>query len=53
MADEERAFDGTSVRIRVTSAQHSDVVIIVVMIDGTVECQQNHLWNLKHGDENR
>lgn len=47
MADEECALYGASVGIRVLSAQKLDVVIVVVVIDGTVECQHNHLWNLQ------
>lgn len=48
MADEEGAPDGTSVGVCVTSAQDSHVVIVIVVIDGTVKRQQNHLRNLKH-----
>lgn len=55
MADEECATNGTSVGIAVATAQHSHVMIVVVVIDGTVECQQNHLRNLKRkkGNESK
>lgn len=51
MAYEERALDGTAVGVCVTSAQNFQVAIIVVVIHGSVECQQNHLWNLKQKRE--
>lgn len=48
MANEERASDGASVGVLVLSAQELLVVIVIVVIDGTVERQQNHLRDLKH-----
>lgn len=47
MADEECTLYGASVGVRVLSAQKLDVVVVIVVIDGTVECQHNHLWNLQ------
>lgn len=54
MADEECSANGASVGVAIAATQHSHVMIVVVVIDGTVECQQNHLRNLKRkkGNEN-
>jgi hypothetical protein len=53
MADEECTLNWASVWIRVLAAQHFDVVIIIVVVDGTVECQQNHLRNLNGKEERK
>lgn len=50
MADEEGSLNRTSVGICVTSAQHFHVVIVIVVVDGTVERQQNHLRNLERAE---
>ena len=51
MTDKEGASDWATIRVCVATTQHSQVMIIVVMIDGTVKRQQNHLRNLKHETE--
>lgn len=48
MANKECASNRASVGVLVTPAQELLVVIVVVVIDGTVERQQNHLRDLKH-----
>lgn len=48
MANKECASDRASVGVLVTPAQELLVVIVIVVIDGTVERQQNHLRDLKH-----
>lgn len=53
MAYEECAPDGTSVGVCVFSTQNTVIVIVIVVIDGPVECQQNHLRNLKHEEKKK
>lgn len=47
MADEECASNRTSVGVGKTSTQELSVVIVIIVIHSTIECEQNHLWNLK------
>lgn len=47
MGDEERSFDLASVRVRALSVENFHVMVEIIQIDCTVECEQNHLRCLK------
>lgn len=47
MSYEESSFDVTTIWILSFAVEHFLVMLKVIQIYSTIECQQNYLWSLK------